>query len=67
MEKIKLDGVKFPGYPTKEIARDIENFLTTQGIFFESPETYRKEADRLGHTKIVDPEPLQILIELKEC
>ena len=67
MQRVKLAGVKFPGYPAQEIARDLNNFLTSQGIFFETVRNYRRECRRLGHTDIHDPEPVEILIEIKEA
>lgn len=66
MENLKLSGVKFPGYPTREIARDINNFLTTQGIFFSDEAGYKKEAKRLGLERPGTPEPVEILISIKD-
>ncbi len=66
MENLKLTGVKFPGYPTKEIARDLNKFLTTQGIFFNNETAYLDEARRLGYVRPGTPEPVEILIEIKD-
>jgi hypothetical protein len=66
MGTVKLTGVKFPGYPTKEIARDLNNFLTTQGIFFQDQAGYLKEAARLGIEKPGTPTPIEILISIKD-
>ncbi len=66
MERLKLSGLKFPGYPAAEIARDLKNFLMTQGIFFNNKTAYRKELKRLGFIQTDDAEPVEILIEIKE-
>ena len=66
MARVKLSGVKFPGYPTKEIARDVNNFLTSQGVFFKTPIEYRRECRRLGYVDIHNPDPIEILIEIRE-
>ena len=66
MEKLKLTGLKYPKYPAAEIIKDIENFLTTQGIFFENETAYQKEINELGIIDAGNATPIEILIQIKE-